>query len=394
MRQGKPGDVEAGATGVSASADIPEAAAIAIGDMLDSCARIQPGQEVLILNYTDGLRGGDNLVDQDAVDWIQQAVQMRGANASVLWTDEHPTVHAWRFPPMVKAAMAASDVMINNTLDLAFEELIEFKRFTWEEKKLHVRNFATTSSLLRTRWAQTPYELVSEIRLQAALLIQAGRSFRLTDPNGTDLRGEVLPAFHPDHPWFTTYAVRREEVGYYRPWPEWVLPPIRLLGTSGKYVFDRMLGWWSRYLGISPYFAEPIRLEIDNNRIIKIGGGEEAEALRRFLASLRDRVCEDVHNFDALHFGVHPNASVDERECPHLLYRRLVEHSHTSNIHAHVGVPKPTKEYPYWAHITGDIRAATFTVGDTVVHDRGRLTVLDHPAVAAVAAKYPGRPGL
>jgi hypothetical protein len=373
---------------------IPEAAAISIDDMLDGCAKISPGQEVLILAYADGLHGGDNLVDQEAMAWIQTAIQMRGAKASILWADERPTVHKWRFPPMVKAAMAASDLMINNTLDLSFEELIEFKQFTWTEKKLFVRNFATTASLLCTKWAQTPYELVSEIRYQAAVLIEVGAAWQLTDANGTHLEGTILPAFDPHHPWFTTYAVRREEAGYYRPWPEWVLPPIRLAGTSGVFVFDRMLSWWSRHIGISPYFDKPIRLHIEDNRITKFEGGEEADALRCFLASLQDRVGKDAYNFNALHFGVHPNASVDAHECPSILYRRLIEHSHTSNIHVHLGVPELTKEYPYWVHITGDIRTATFKVGDTVVHDQGRLTALDHPSVGAVAAKYPGRPGL
>jgi hypothetical protein len=45
-------------------------------------------------------------------------------------------------------------------------------------------------------------------------------------------------------------------------------------------------------------------------------------------------------------------------------------------------------------HCTGDIRTATFRVGDTLIHDRGHLTALDHPAVRAVAERYPGRPGL
>jgi len=55
-------------------------------------------------------------------------------------------------------------------------------------------------------------------------------------------------------------------------------------------------------------------------------------------------------------------------------------------------VPELTKEYPYWAHITGDIRTAIFEVGDAVIHDRGRLSVLDHFAVRALADEYPGRP--
>ena len=373
---------------------IPGPAAVSINDMLDTCAKISPGQEVLILAYADGLHGGDNLVDQEAMAWIQTAVQMRGAKASVLWADERPTVHKWRFPPMVKAAMAASDLMINNTLDLSFEELIEFKQFTWTEKKLFVRNFATTASLLCTKWAQTPYELVSEIRYQAALLIEVGAAWQLTDANGTHLEGTILPAFDPHHPWFTTYAGadgrRPDTIGLGR---SGCSHPFGWPALPASSYFDRMLSWWSRHIGISPYFDKPIRLRIEDNRITKIEGGEEADALRHFLASLQDRVGKDAYNFNALHFGVHPNASVDAHECPSILYRRLIEHSHTSNIHVHLGVPELTKEYPYWVHITGDIRTATFKVGDTVVHDQGRLTALDHPSVGAVAAKYPGRPG-
>jgi hypothetical protein len=95
-----------------------------------------------------------------------------------------------------------------------------------------------------------------------------------------------------------------------------------------------------------------------------------------------------------VHFGVHPQAAVAPHQCPNILYRRLIEHSHSSNIHVHIGAPAETRAYPYWMHITGDIRTATFKVGDTLIHDRGHLTALDHPAVKAIAAKYPDRPGL
>lgn len=81
-------------------------------------------------------------------------------------------------------------------------------------------------------------------------------------------------------------------------------------------------------------------------------------------------------------------------ECPSLLYRRLIEHAHSRNLHVHMGSPKATKEYPYWMHCTGDIRSATFKIGDTLVQDKGRLTVLDSPIIRAIAAKYPGRPGV
>ena len=77
-----------------------------------------------------------------------------------------------------------------------------------------------------------------------------------------------------------------------------------------------------------------------------------------------------------------------------MLYRRLIEHANSRNLHVHVGSPKASPDYPYWPHITGDIRNCTFSVGDQVLYEHGRLSTLDDPAVLAVAARYPGRPGL
>lgn len=55
---------------------IPKGAAVAINDLLDHCAKIQAGQEVLLLAHVDGLYGGDNLVDEEAISWIQTAIQL------------------------------------------------------------------------------------------------------------------------------------------------------------------------------------------------------------------------------------------------------------------------------------------------------------------------------
>jgi len=373
---------------------ITRGAAVAIDDLLDHCAKIQAGQEVLLLAQIDGLHGGDNLVDETAVCWIQNAIRQRGANASVLWIDEPLKPHTWRIPPVVKAAVTACDIFINHSYDLVFEEMVELKQFLWENKLIMVRNMATTAALLNTAWAQTPYELVSEIRYQSAVPFTEGQPWQITDDNGTHLEGIIEPPYNPNHPWFKNYTIRREEAGSYRPWPEWVVPPIYLSNTSGIFIFDCMLSWWSRYIGISPYFKEPIRLTIENGRIIKIEGGDEAEALQRFLAAMVEQVGEGVYDFRCLHFGVHPQAMVGAHHCPNTLYRRLIEHAHSSNIHVHIGAPPATSNYPYWMHCTGDIRTATFRVGDTTVHDRGHLTALEHPKVLEIASRYPNRPGL
>jgi hypothetical protein len=376
---------------------IPKGAAIAISDMLDQCAKVQPGQEVLIIAHIDGLYGGDNMVDQEAISWIQQAVQYRGANPSVLWIDEKPRPHSWRFPPVVKAAAAACQVFLIHSLDIEHEEIVEMKEFFWgENKPIFVRNFASTAALLCTAWAQTPYELVSVIRYYTSLPFKEALPWTLTDDNGTHLEGIISSAHSPDNYNCAqkdghVYAKPRKD---YRPWPEWMHPPVGLSKTNGTFIFDRMLSWWSRYIGISPYFEKPIHIQIENNRMVKIEGGTEASALNNFLSVMKSHLGDGVYNFDAFHFGVHPQAEVAPHQCPNILHRRIIEHSHCSNIHFHLGAPRPTPEYPYWMHITGDIRTATFKVGDTLVHDRGHMTALDRPEVHAIAAKYPGRPGI
>jgi hypothetical protein len=370
---------------------IPRGAAIAIDDMLDNCARIEAGQEVLILAQIDGLYGGDNLVDEQAIGWIQAAVEHRGSNASVLWIDEPAKVHAWRIPPIVKAALKGCDVLINHSFDLVVEEIVEFADLVSELGFIMVRNFATTAPLLCTSWAQTPHELVSEIRYQASVPFREGVGWQLTHENGTNLAGMVAASTNPLFPIYTT---RRHEVGGYRPWPEWVFPPIAVTDTSGVVVIDRMLSWWPRYIGIRPYLAEPIRLTVENCRIVKIEGGPEAESLRRFLEGMIKYLGESVYDFTALHCGVHPQARVEPHQCPSESYRRLIDHCHSSNVHVHIGAPPPVPGYPYWMHCTGDIQGATWRVGDAFILEQGHMTALDAPEVRAIAAKYPGRPGL
>ena len=190
------------------------------------------------------------------------------------------------------------------------------------------------------------------------------------------------------------YATRRGAHDNYYPWPEWMHQPVQIDHTNGVFVFESMLSWWSRYLGVSPWFDSPIELTIQDNYIKNIKGGHEAEALKGFLKLLRQKLGDDVYKFDLFHFGVHPQASVSPHQCPNPLIRRLIEHSHCRNLHFHIGDTVPTEAYPYNMHITGDIRTPTLTVADTVVADDGHLAVLDNPVVLALAEKYRGRPGV
>ena len=169
---------------------IPKAALNSLIQMVDYDAQVKPGMEVVILAHTDGLYGSDNLVDEQAVSWMQAVVQSRGANCSILWIDEVMKAHEWRLPPVVKGAIANADLFINTSLDLAIEEVAEFRKYIEEVKTWYVRMFPVTASLLMTEWAQTPHELVIMVRhVSSDPFMTHEAKWVMTDPNGTQLEG-------------------------------------------------------------------------------------------------------------------------------------------------------------------------------------------------------------
>ncbi|HTX69119.1 MAG TPA: hypothetical protein VMH50_08225 [Thermoleophilia bacterium] len=374
---------------------IPRAAQESLTQMVDVDAQIKPGMEVVVLAHVDGLYGSDNYVDETAIGWIQTMVESRGAHCSVLWIDEVMKTHEWRLPPVVKGAITEADVFINTSLDLAIEEVAEFRQYIEKVNTWYVRLFPVTSTLLCTDWARTPHELVVMIRhVSSDPFMHHLAEFHMTDPNGTDLAGKTLdPVQRAGIPGMP-YNSWRRDASHYLPWPEWVHPPINCQDVNGVLSFDCMLPWWSRYIGIAPSWDEPVRIDVENSRMVKISGGKEADALVRYLRDMEGKVGDGMWKFDTFHFGIHPNAVVNDDQCPNAIYRRIIDHSHSSNVHWHVGSAPANEGYNYYPHITADIRHATLTVNDTLVYDNGYLECLQDPRVLEVAAKYPDLPGV
>ena len=109
---------------------------------------------------------------------------------------------------------------------------------------------------------------------------------------------------------------------------------------------------------------------------------------------MEEKVGDGMWKFDTFHFGIHPNAVVLDDQCPNAIYKRIIDHSHSSNVHWHVGSAPAAEGYNYYPHITADIRHATLKVNDTLVYDNGYLECLQDPRVLEVAAQYPDLPGV
>lgn len=385
---------------MTTSQGMPPQVAVAINDLMDNCAEVEAGQQVLILAATDGLHGGWNLVDEQTIAWVQAATQLRGAYPNVLWLDipvrravlwpDIPTRdNVWRVPPVLKAAVKGADVIINHVLDLSSEEeLKEWPEVLAESGLGMCRNMATTAPLLASAWARTPHELVCEIRKQAAEVLQPGARSIFTHPNGTHLEADIGPPGRG-----SGYAVARARRG--GPFPEGIFQAINPVNAEGILVFDRMMPVWAWHIGVPPAFREPVRITVEKNHMVKFEGGAEADALRGFFASLARIVGEeDAYEVRGPHGGIHPAARVSPRQCPDEDYREFIASFHTSSIHMHLGQGRRSHDFPFSLHPSPELRGASWQIGDRLLYDQGRLTVMDHPEVLAVAARYPDRPGL
>lgn len=404
---------------------IPQEAWDFLSDMVDHCVDMNDScKEVLILAHKDGLYGGDNLIDEEAISWVSTAFTSRGHHVAILWVDDPQLVHQWRYPPIVKSAIEGADILINTPWQMPIEEIADFRNHLeishqYDPTRLNnphfplrpdkspvkdrdggtwmVRLFPVTATLMMTEWARTPYELVVWLRhisSEPFMKLDVPTAFEMTDPNGTHLTGKTInPTKRAGIPGMP-YDSWRKESSHYLPLPEWVHPPINCTDVKGEFYFTEMLPWWSKYIGINPYWDEPIKITVTNSKIVGIEGGAEARKLYAFLQDMESKVGEKIWLFDTFHFGVHPNAHVPYYQCPNDIYRRTIEHSDCSNVHWHIGSAGGHPGYPFYPHITGDIRRCTLKVGDTYVYKNGWLCCQDDLRLQEIMKKYPGRPGI
>src|SRR5258706_127388 len=379
---------------------IPKQAAITVGDIIDNCAKVKPGMNVLLVARNDGMYGGVNIVDSEPICWLHSAIVRRGAAATVVWCDipyrrrvlwgegVDPN-KAWRVRKIVAAGMKGADCIISNAVDLTFEEELRETADILEEHNIpYARNMATTGSLLTSNWGLTPYELVSEIRVQACALAVPGAKWVMTHPNGSHIEGYVVKPEDMDD-----YAHYRD-IGVYRPFPEGVWSSIRARDAEGVGIINEIGVIWARHIGVPCPFKQPVKVFIEKGQITKFEGGAEAETLTRFYQFIAKYLGDAAYEVRGFHGGVHPSAILEPHQCPNAPYRHFIEHLHWSRLHFNMGNSRRSKTFPYLMHISAELRGADLKIGDKNVYQNGRITAADHPKVRAIAEKYKDRPGL
>jgi hypothetical protein len=349
------------------------------------CGGVSEGMNVLILNL---INDKANPVDDLAVHALATVCQEVGAKPQILWATGMEKGW-WDDPsPIVLGAFREADLVINNTVSIG-RPLKAIREIMFGKGVPQIRNMASTVEVLSSPWARIPFALTDEIIRYAGMRLDAASSWRVVSPNGTDIAGTFAPP-SAGQSGMSKYATRRKDTKN-RPFPQGCLTPITSVGANGVIVTDRTLPWEARHVGASEiHFSEPLRVTVENNRMVNFEGGPEAKAFRNFFANTAVHIGEDAWNLSSFHAGINPKARIDiAAESNPDMWHRCV-HNHPSVLHFHLGGSKQKKEYdyPYMFSLSVEIDSSTLYLDGQVMYDRGRFTVLEDPDIRALASKY------
>lgn len=351
-----------------------------------ACGGVQPGMEVLILSLVDDR---SNAVEEKAVHALATVCQEAGAKPQVLWATGMEKGW-WDDPsPIVLGAFAQADLVINNTLAIG-RPLKAVRELMFEKGVTMVRNMATTVGILASDWAGFPFELSDEITRRVGQRLDAASQYRVVHPNGTDITGS-LGRPSATQSGLATYGMRRRETRN-RPFPQGCFPPVTSREANGVIVFDRSIPWESRHLGLPELqWNDSAQVTVENNRIVQVAGGYEADRLRRFFEETERHIGPDAWNLSSFHGGIHPKAGVliPPEANPALWHRG--KHNHPSVFHFHLGGSKEVAgyDYPYMWHISVELDSPTVYLDGELFISGGYLPLYDDPELREFASKFP-----
>ncbi len=337
-------------------------------------AKIKKGENILIV--------ADSLADPMVVDLTATVARAQKANVVVSWIEFNP-IQAQGGGKIIEAALKGTDKLLRFTFSLSHDKgTVE----ACQEFGLRMYGVANpTKEFFASEAATFPIPLIIEISRETVQRARASKQVHITDDKGTDLWAEGRP-----ENWGCDIRPKDFE-GNYLNWDyDTNLPgnyPMTFPGAhtglippengNGVTVFDA----FSR-IGIC---KTPLKLTFKDNYFIKVEGGDEADTLKSMIEGV-----PHANFFVEIMFGLHPKTRniLDQKPIPNEAERRA------GNLHIGVGNRRVMSMRPFKVtskiqyHFDGFILNPTITIGDDVLVNKGRLTVLDSPRIRELAKEY------
>ncbi|HUK40533.1 MAG TPA: hypothetical protein VLX11_05810 [Candidatus Acidoferrales bacterium] len=318
-----------------------------IKNCVEDCGAVERGQSVYVVSE-------EGAADRQVADAIADVARERGAKVNVVWGPKIPKNRPENIPADVLQAYSKADLLFSHYPSLKREAL--HPHFPGE-KRTRVPNRARTVDLMSTRWAAFPYSVQRALAVTIDTLSALGKSWRITSPSGTDVRGQFGT---PDSAVAQAYFVEEEGGRARRNFPGGVHSPAMAVATEGVIVADHIAGFGSMST------TNPIKIELKDSRIVSISGDDR---------TMQEKLSKTDGFIDSWHAGVNPMTVVPYARAENPVEWYSYSHCSPTIVHFHVG------------RSTAPIDAACFhqsiVIDGRQIYDRGKLTLWDDPAVAA-----------
>ncbi len=318
-----------------------------IENCVASCARVERGQSVYIVTE-------EGVADAAVVEALTESARDRGGNVQVVNGPAIPKERPEEIPPAVLDAYGRADVLFAHYPSLKREEL---HRHFPGEARVRVPNRARTVALMSSDWAAFPYSVQRALADTLDALSAPGRSWRITSPNGTDVRGTFGAR---ESTVAQAYFVEDEGGRARRNFPGGVHSPVVAVAAEGVIVADHI----AKFGGM----PETVRLELKDGRVVSLEDGDP---------SMHEALNATDGFIDSWHAGVNPKTIVPMARADNPVQWYSYSHCSPAIVHFHVGR----------SHDPVDVACfdQTIEIDGRTVYDDGKLTIWDEPEVESAA---------
>jgi len=318
-----------------------------IQNCVTDCAKVTKGQSVYVVSE-------EGAVDPEVVDTLEIAARHRGGDVRIVWGPKISKDRRDDIPPAVLDAYANADVLFAHYPTLKREVL--HPHFPGETR-VRVPNRARSVPLMSSAWAGFPYSVQRAAAVTLDALSAPGKSWSITSPNGTDVRG-MFGA--PDSTVAQAYFVEDEDGRARRNFPGGVHSPVMAVATEGVIVADHV----ARFAGMNE--GQPVRLELKEGRVVSINGGDDEGSMRATLERTDGYI-------DSWHAGVNPKTTVPIARADNPTEWYSYSHCSPMLVHFHLGR----------SHDPVDVACfqQSVKIDGQTIYENGQLMIWDHPDV-------------
>ena len=319
-----------------------------IENCVATCAGVERGQSVYIVTQEEA-------ADPAVVEALTESARDRGGEVHVVSGPVIPRDRPEEIPPAVLDAYRRADVLFAHYPSLKREAL--HPHFPGESR-VRVPNRARTVSLMSSEWAGFPYSVQRALATTLDTLSAPGESWRITSPNGTDVRGSFGAR---ESTVAQAYFVEDEGGRARRNFPGGVHSPVVAVATEGVIVADHIAGFGG--------MPESVRLELREGRVVSLRGGDP---------SMHEPLNRTDGFIDSWHAGVNPKTIVPLARADNPVQWYSYSHCSPMIVHFHVGR----------SHDPVDVACfdQTIEIDGRTVYDQGRLAIWDEPEVHGAAS--------